>query len=85
MPPDVGVPLIVIVSADQAAVTPGGNPDVKPIPATPEVVCALKKNCVLIQTVGADERTSTAAGSKAVTVIVPVALTLPQPPFNGIM
>ena len=77
-----GVPLIVIVFAAQTAVTPVGKPVAVPIPVAPVVVCVISVMAVLIHTDGEDE--ATPAVFAAVTVIVPVALTVPQPPVNGI-
>jgi hypothetical protein len=67
----------------QAAVTPVGKPVAVPIPVAPVVVCVIFVNVVLIQSVGVDE--AALAVFAAVTVIVPVALTLPQPPVSGIL
>ena len=83
MPDDVGVPLMVIVLLAHAAVTPAGNPVAVPIPVAPVVVCVIGVSGVLIHNVGVDEAVPTVLA--AVTVIVPVALTLPQPPVNGIV
>ena len=66
---------------DQVAVTPAGNPTDLPIPDTPAVVCVIFVRAVWIHKVGVEE----AALMPLVedTVIVPVALTLKQPPVNG--
>ena len=79
----VGVPVIVIVFDAQLAVTPDGNPVAVPIPVAPVVVCVIFVMAVLIQTVGVDD--AAPAVFEDVTVIVPVALTVPQPPVNGIV
>jgi hypothetical protein len=82
MPDAVGVPLMVIVLAAHAAETPAGNPVAAPMPVAPVVLIVMSVNKVLIHTVGVDE------GAPAVfslTVIVPVALTVPQPPVNGML
>ena len=46
MPATVGVPIIVIVPADQDAVTPEGNPVAVPIPVAIVVVCIIFVNVV---------------------------------------
>ena len=78
-----GVPLIVIVLFAHKAVTPVGSPVGVPIPVFPEVVCVIAIKALLIHTVGVLE--ATLAVLFGVTVIVPVALTLPQPIVNGIV
>lgn len=83
VPDAVGVPLMVIVFADHAAVTPEGNPVATPIPVAPVVVCVIDVSIVLIHNVGADEAVVTVL--LALTVIVPAALTVPHPPVNGIV
>ena len=83
VPASVGVPLIVIVFVAQFAVTPPGKPVALPIPVAPVVVCVIGVSAVLIHKVGVDEAAPTVMS--AVTVIVPVALTVPQPPVNGIL
>ena len=89
MPAAVGVPLIVIVLFAKVALTPVGKP-LEPetasfdIPVAPVVVCVIEVvNAVLIHIVGVLE--AAVAVLAAVTVMVPVALTLPQPPVNGIL
>ena len=66
---------------DQFAETPAGNPDGAPLPVAPVVVCVILVISVLIQSVGVEEGADTVLFG--VTVIVPVALTDPQPPVNG--
>ena len=83
VPDAVGVPLIVIVLVAQAAVTPVGKPVVVPIPVAPVVVCVIAVSAVLIHTVGVLDATLTVLAG--VTVIVPVALTVPQPPVTGML
>jgi hypothetical protein len=78
----VGVPLIVIVSADQEAITPAGNPDGVPIPVAPVVVCVIAVNAVLTHKVGVAEGTVTIL--LGIMVIVPTAVMVLQPPVNGI-
>jgi len=82
IPDAVGVPLIVIVLVAQTAVTPVGKPVAVPIPVAPVVVCVMLVNAVLIHKVGVLDAVPEVFA--AVTVIVPVALILPQPPVNGI-
>ena len=69
--------------ADQVAVTPAGKPDAAPIPVAPVVTIVTGVNAVLIHTVGDED--ATPAVLIPVTVIVPVAFTLPQPPVNGML
>ncbi len=83
MPDAVGVPLMVIVLAAQAAVTPAGKPVAMPIPVAPVVVCVMLVSAVLIQSVGVEE--AAPAVISAVTVIVPVALAVPHPPVKGMV
>ena len=88
MPDAVGVPLIVITLAAQAADTPTGKPfapdtPALDIPVAPVVVCVILVNGVLIHSVGAED--AAPAVLAAVTFIVPVALMVPQPPVNGML
>ena len=82
-PAAVGVPLIVIVLAAHAAVTPAGRPVAAPIPVASVVACVIGVRAVLIQSVGVDDAAPTVMF--AVTVIVPVAFTVPHPPVSGIV
>ena len=83
VPEAVGVPEIVIVLEAHAAVTPAGKPVAVPMPVAPVVACVMLVNAVLIQRVGVlDAVPAVLAG---VTVIVPVAFTVPQPPVNGML
>jgi hypothetical protein len=73
-----------MVFAAQVAVTPAGKPAGAPIPVAPVVAIVMTGLiAVLIHNTGFEE------GGPAVlsgfTVIVPVALTLPQPPERGIL
>ena len=77
------MPLIVIVLATQFAVTPAGKPVAAPIPVAPVVVIVTVVMAVLIHTDGDDD--GAPAVLAAVTFIVPVAFTLPQPPVRGIL
>ena len=83
MPEAVGVPLMVMVLAAQAADTPVGKPIAVPIPVAPVVVCVMGVNAVLIHKLG--ELDAALAVLAGVTVIVPVAFTLPHPPVNGML
>ena len=83
VPLAVGVPLIVIVLLAQAAVTPAGKPVAAPIPVAPVVVLVILVNAVLTQSVGLLD--AVPAVLTGLTLIVPVAFTLPQPPVNGML
>ena len=74
---------MVIVFDAKAAVTPAGKPVAVPIPVAPVVEIVIFVNAVLINNVGVDE--GLPAVIESFTVIVPVALTLPHPPVNGIV
>ena len=74
--------MIVIVFAAHAAVTPDGNPVGEPIPVAPVVVWVIAVNGVLMHNVGVEEAAVTVLF--ALTVIDPVAFTVPHPPVNGI-
>ena len=73
---------MVMVLEAQPAVTPVGNPVAVPMPVAPVVVCVILVSAVLIQSVGVDE--AALAVFAAVTVMLPVAFTLPHPPVKGI-
>ena len=74
---------MVIVLAAHAAVTPAGKPTATPMPVAPVVVCVIAVSAVLIQSVGVVDGALTVLAG--VTVIVPVALTAPQPPVSGMV
>ena len=74
---------MVIVLDAKAAVTPAGNPVAVPIPVAPVVAWVMFVNAVLIHKVGEEE--AAPAVLFGVTIMVPVAVTLPQPPVNGIL
>ena len=74
---------MVIVFVAHAAVTPDGNPVDDPMPVAPVVACVIGVSIVPIQSVGVDDAAVTVLF--ALTVIVPVALTVPHPPVNGIV
>ena len=83
VPEAVGVPEIVIVLDAQAAVTPAGSPEAVPMPVALVVVCVIAVRAVLMQSVGVEEAAPTVLSG--VTVMVPVAFTLLQPPVSGIV
>ena len=83
VPDTVGTPLIVIVLADHAAVTPDGKPVAAPIPVAPVEVWVIGANVVLIHSVVVLGAVVTVLSG--FTTIVPVALTKVQPPNNGIL
>ncbi len=78
----------MIISGAQVALTPAGSPFA---PSTPSlampvarvVACVIAVRGVLIQRVGVEDAAPTVISG--VTVIVPVALTVPQSPVNGIL
>ena len=74
---------MVIVLDAKAAVTPDGKPVAAPIPVAPVVVWVIFVKAVLIHKVGVDDPAP--AVLFGLTVIVPVAFTLPQPPVNGML
>ena len=78
-----GVPLIVIVLDAQVAVTPAGMPLGVPMPVAPVVVCVIAVKAVLMQSVGVEEAAPTVLSG--VTVMVPVAFTVPHPPVSGMV
>ena len=81
VPDEMGVPEMVIVFAAQATVTPKGRFVGVPIPVAPVVEWVILVRTVLTHSVGADEATPTVLAG--VTMIVPVAFTLPHPPMSG--
>ena len=83
VPEAVGVPEMVIVLAAQAAVTPAGRPVAAPIPVAPVVACVMLGSAVLIQSIGVDDAAVTVLAG--VTVMVPVAFTVPHPPVSGMV
>ena len=74
------MPLMVIVFADQAAVTPVGKPVTVPIPVAPVVVWVIGDIVVLKQTVGDDDAGETELA--CLTVMIPDALLFPQLPVK---
>ena len=86
VPDAVGVPLIVTVFELHEPVTPAGNP-VTPAPVAVVVAYVMFVIAVLMHRVcalvpAAELKVIVLFG---VTVIVPVAFTVPQPPVNGIV
>jgi hypothetical protein len=67
----------------QAAVTPDGKFVGEPIPVAPVVEWVIAVKAVLIHKVGVDD--AAPAVLFGVTMIVPVAFTLAQPPVNGML
>ena len=76
-----GVPLMVIISAAQLAVTPAGSPEAVPMPVAPVVAWVMLVRAVLMHKVG--EADAAPAVLNASTVMAPVASTSPQPPVSG--
>ena len=79
---------MVITLADHDALTPAGKPFAPDtplfvIPVATVVVCVMFVNSVLIQSVGVED--AAPAVFMSLTVIVPVAFTLPQPPVKGML
>ena len=74
---------MVIVLPAKEAVTPPGNPVGVPMPVAPVVVCVIAVRGVLIQSVGDAEAALTVLFG--VTVMVPVAFTVPHPPARGMV
>ena len=83
MPAAEGVPEIVMVLDAQEAVTPAGSPEAAPIPVAPVAVWVIAVRVVLMQSVGVEEAAPTVLS--CVTVMVPVAFTLLQPPVSGMV
>ena len=83
VPAAVGVPVMVITSVAQLAVTPAGKSVAVPIPVAPVVAMVISVRAVFTQIVGVE--LAVPAVLSPVTVIVPVAFTLPHPPDNGMV
>ena len=73
---------MVMTLFNHDAVTPVGNPVAVAIPVAPVEECVILVNAVLIHKVGVLDAALTVWFG--LTIIVPVAFTLPQPPVNGI-
>ena len=67
--------------AAQEAETPAGKPVAVPIPVAPVVVWVILVKAVLIHKVGLELAAPTVLSAD--TTMVPVALTLPEPPVKG--
>ena len=81
MPEAVGVPVIVMLFEAKEAVTPAGKPVAAPMPVAPVVVWVMfGEMAVLIHSVVVVPAVTVLFG---LTIIVPVALTLEQPPVRG--
>ena len=74
---------MVIVFDAHVAVTPVGNPVAAPMPVASVVECVMAVIAVLIHKVGVEDAAPTVMS--AVTVIVPVAFTVPHPPVKGML
>ena len=74
---------MVMVLDDQLAVNPAGKSIGAPMPVAPVVLWVILVNGELMHNVGVVD--AALAVLAAVTVIVPVAFTLPQPPVNGML
>ena len=74
---------MVIVLDAKDAVTPVGKPVAAPMPVIPVVVNIIDVRAVLMQTVGEDDAAPIVLAG--VTVIVPVAFAVPQPPVVGML
>ena len=74
VPEAVGVPLMVITLAAQAAVTPAGKPVGAPIPVAPVVLWVILVSGVLMHKVGFEEAALTVLS--ALTVSVPVTVSV---------
>jgi len=79
----VGVPLIVTTLEAKVPVTPAGNP-VTDAPVAPVVEYVVVVIAVLMHFVCVPPATNVIV-LFGVTVIVPVAFTVPQPPVNGMV
>ena len=74
---------MVIVLDAKDAETPAGKPVAVPIPVTPVVVRVMAVSAVLMQSVGEDDAAPIVL--TGVTVMVPVAFAVPQPPVVGML
>ena len=75
---------MVMTLFSQVAVKPVGKPDGLPIAVAPVVVKVMSGvSKEFIQSEGLDEGLVTVL--LVITVIVPEAVTVPQPPFNGML
>ena len=88
VPLAVGVPLMVMTFDAHAALTPVGRPlapdtPLLLMPVAPVVAIVMLVRAVLTQSVGVLEAAPVVL--LGVTVMVPVAFTLPQPPVSGML
>ena len=74
---------MVMVFEDHVALTPTGSSVAGLIPNAPVVVCVILVMAVKLHTVGVEEAAVTVL--RGLTIISPVALTLPQPPVRGML
>ena len=82
------MPLIVMVLLDHEAVTPPGKVVTVPIPVAPEVVCVMLPPEASLKAVFTHKVRSelvVLTVLDVVTMILPVAFTVPQPPVNGMV
>lgn len=70
MPVTTGVPEIVIVPANQEAVTPEGRPVAVPMPVAMVVECVMFVNIVFTVNVGLDDAAVAVLSTQGVTVVV---------------
>lgn len=70
-------------SAAHLAVIPTGSPLGAPIPVAPVVLCVISVKAVFIHKVGFEEAAVTVLSE--ITLIVPVAVTFPQPPVKSML
>ena len=74
---------MVIVFEAHAAVTPAGKPVAVPIPVAPVVVWVMAVKAVFMLKLGLELAAPTVLFAD--TIMVPVALTLPDPPDKGMV
>ena len=74
---------MVMVLAAHTAFTPAGKSVAAPMPVAPVVACVILVRAVLIHRVGLEDAGPTVLSG--VTIMVPVALAVPQPPVKGIL
>ncbi len=72
MPVTAGVPISVIISANQEAVTPEGKPIALPMPVALVVECVMFVNIVFTVKVGLDDAAVAVLSTQGVTVVVVV-------------
>jgi hypothetical protein len=83
VPLAVAAPLIVITFDAHDAINPSGRPVAIPMAIAPVVACVMGVSAAFRHTVGSSEAAPTVLF--ALTVIVPTAETLPQPPVRGML